>query len=276
MNASALILTLNEEINLPRCLESLAWCDDIVVLDSYSNDRTESIAKEHGARVIHRKFDDYATQRNFGINETDYKNQWVLMVDADEVVTDELKREIEIILDKGQSEICLYRLRIKYYFMGKWIRYSSGYPTWYGRLIKRKKAWIERSINEHCHTEGAIGYLDEHLLHYPFNKGFHNWFEKHNRYSNMEAQTIFAGWPRKIIQKDLFSSDPVQRRKAIKEIVYSLPGRPFLIFLALFILRRGFLDGKAGVTYCLLRAIYEYMIDCKVKEMKIRSQGKPL
>ena len=136
MNVSTLILTLNEESNLPRCLTSLKWCDDVVVLDSISEDRTVEIARSMGARVVEREFDNYANQRNYGLQDIDYKHPWLLMVDADEEVAPELAAEIEAVLEDADPELCLLRMRRKDYFMGQWIRRSSGYPTWFGRLMK--------------------------------------------------------------------------------------------------------------------------------------------
>ena len=161
MNVSALILSLNEDINLPNCLESLSWCDDIVVLDSYSTDRTEEIARSAGARFIQRKFDNYARHLNFGLSEIEYKHTWVLMVDAYEVVTPELAQEMGIKLVKDDDEMCLFRVRRKDFFMGKWIRHSSGYPTWFGRLLKIGHVHVERAINEEYHTYGKVGYLQQ-------------------------------------------------------------------------------------------------------------------
>ncbi len=129
---------------------------------------------------------------------------------------------------------------------------------------------MERSINEEYVTDGEIGYLQEHLYHYPFNKGFSAWIEKHNRYSTMEAELLVQNSVNKPSVKELGSKDPALRRRAIKSFVYHLPGRPFLMFIALYFFRGGILDGKAGFTFCTLRAIYEYMINLKVKELRRR------
>ena len=275
MPVSVLILTLNEEVNLPNCLNSLKWCDDIVVLDSYSTDATEKIAKESGARFFQRKFDDYASQRNFGLNDIEYKYDWVLMVDADEVVTTDLALEIREAIKNVSSEICLFRMRIKYYFMGRWIRRSSGYPTWFGRLARIGRIKVDRNVNEILTTDGRICYLKNHLLHFTFNKGIYSWVEKHNRYSTMEAEELAYGTILFPKFREVFNSDPAVRRGAIKNLFYKLPGRPMLIFVALYFFKRGFLDGMPGLTFCTLRAFYEYLIDCKVREIKFRKTEKP-
>jgi len=276
MNVSVLILTLNEAKNIAKCLDSLKWCDDIVILDSYSKDATIEIAKSYDCRVVQRKFDNYARQRNFGLNEITYKNPWILMLDADERVTPELADEIEYTLKNTSDDICLYRVRGKYYFMGKWIRRSSGYPTWFGRLIRIGKVSVQRFINEEIVTEGKVGFLQEHFLHYPFNKGLHAWIEKHNRYSTMEAELLHNTGSQKIEFKTLLDKDPSNRRRTIKAIVYKTPGRPILMFFLLYFLRGGFMDGLAGLKYCILRSFYEFMIDCKVTEQRLRDLNRPL
>ncbi|MCF8057638.1 MAG: glycosyltransferase family 2 protein [Desulfocapsa sp.] len=270
---SILVLTFNEEVNLPNCLNSLNWCDDIVVLDSFSADRTGAIAKEHGARVVQRKFDNYAAQRNCGLNEIEYTNPWLLMVDADELVTPELAQEIKQVVQAGDPGTYLYRMRRKDFFLGKWIKRSSGYPTWFGRLMKVGHVRVERSINEEYVTDGEIGYLQGHLHHYPFNKGCGAWLEKHNRYSTMEAELLAGEGLSSPSLAELRSKDPALRRRAIKAFVYRLPGRPLLMFVALYFFRGGILDGRAGFTFCTLRAIYEYMINLKVKEIRRREKG---
>ncbi len=267
MHVSALILTLNEELNLPLCFESLKWCDDVVVLDSLSTDNTESIAKGNGARFVSRKFDDYANQRNYGLNEIEYKYEWILLIDADETVPEGLVSEINVLPD--DAHVTMYRIRRKDFLTGKWIKHSSGYPTWFGRLVRKGRVHVERAINEEYHTDGEISHLNNHFFHYPFNKGFHDWFEKHNRYSTMEAQSLTDEKEKKIRFQDLLQRDPVLRRKTIKDLVYRLPGRPFLMFCALYFFRLGFLDGAAGLRFCILRTIYEYMISCKIKEIRI-------
>ena len=227
---SVVILTFNEEDNIGNCLASLSWCDDIVVLDSFSTDSTELIVSTSMARFYQRKFDDYARQRNYAINEIAYKYPWLLMVDADETVPDELVVEVsDSLLAPGEN--CLYRMKRKDHFMGKWIKHSSGYPTWFGRLLKIGHVRVERAINEEFVTDGQVGLLESHLIHYPFNKGFHSWIEKHNRYSAMEAEAmIMVGLNSKLSFKDICNNDPSVRRKFIKALIYKLPGRPLIMF----------------------------------------------
>lgn len=276
MTISVLILTLNEEKNLPICLPSLAWCDDVVVLDSFSKDKTELLALEGGARFFQRRFDNYAAQRNYGLKDISYKHDWLLMVDGDEVVPPELVAEMKKVVESGSKDTTIYRMRRKDFFLGKWIKRSSGYPTWFGRLMKIGHVKVERSINEEYVTDGEIGYLQENLYHYPFNKGFSAWLEKHNRYSSMEAELLVQNNSKRPGLKELRSKDPALRRRAVKSIVYRLPGRPLLMFLALYFVRGGILDGRAGLTFCTLRAFYEYMINLKVKGLRRRGKNLPV
>lgn len=274
MSISILILTLNEETNLPGCLESVAWSNDIVVFDSYSNDRTIEIAKAAGARIVQWEFDNYAAQRNAALNEVEYKHPWVLMVDADERWPQEIYEEIITAIEEDKNgDICIYHFCRKDMFCGKWLRHSSGYPTWAGRLVRLGRISVEREINEEYHTDGKKGYLKSHFVHHPFNKGIAFWLERHNRYSSMEAEALVKDVQSGLKFRQLFSSDPTIRRKFLKQLAFRLPCRPFLVFCYLYFLRLGFLDGAAGFTYCRLRAIYEYMIDLKVKELRWRQKG---
>jgi glycosyltransferase involved in cell wall biosynthesis len=276
MGISVLILTLDEELNLPACLESVKWCDDIVVIDSYSNDRTVEIAKEAGARVIQRRFDNYANQRNAALTQVDYKHPWLLMLDADEQSTPEFYEEIRNIAEHGKISADLYHCRRKDMFLGKWLRRSSGYPTWFGRFFRVGSVRVEREINEEYHTDGKVGHLKTHLIHYPFNKGVTYWFERHNRYSSMEADYLIQEVHTSLQLSQIFSSNPLIRRKVLKQLAYRLPCRPALVFCYLYLFRLGILDGSPGLIYCTLRGIYEYMVDVKVKEKRRRAKRLPI
>ena len=266
MNLSVLILTLNEECNLTDCLNSVRWSDDIVVLDSFSSDQTVAIAREMGARVVQRRFDNYAAQRNAGLNEVSYKHSWVLMLDADERVTPELCAEMQSAVDTAELSVSLFHMRRKDYWFEQWLRRSSGYPTWFGRLVRVGHVTVQREINEQYVAHGESRFLKEHLLHYPFNKKVAYWLERHNRYSSMEATALVVERQGVVELRGLWSVNPIIRRKTLKQIAYRLPGRPLWIFMYLYLMRGGFLDGRAGLRYSALRAIYEYMIDLKVKE----------
>ena len=272
---SVVILTLNEETNLPGCLESLSWCNDVVVFDSYSDDCTIEVAKETGARVRQRTFDNYAAQRNAALDTVDYKNPWVLMLDADERTPGALVHEMQAAV-RSSGEVTLFRMRRKDMFMGRWLRRSSGYPTWFGRLMKVGHVSVRRAINEEFYTQGDVGQLHHHLIHYPFNRGISHWIDRHNRYSDMEAKQLIEERDVDIPWKDMWARDPALRRAAWKQVAYRLPLRPLFIFMYLYFIRLGFLDGRAGLTFCTLRCMYEYMIDVKVREQQRRATGQPV
>ena len=244
MNISVLILTFNEEINLPDCLESVAFSDDVVVLDSGSSDKTVSIVEQSGALLLDRPFDNYASQRNFGLSHS-FKNDWILMLDADERVPEDFIQELGRVTTLVENPVTLYRMRRKDMFMGRWLKRSSGYPTWFGRLFRKGQVRVEREINEEYYTDGDIGLLDGHLIHFPFNKGIEYWFERHNRYSSMEAVKLREERAAPIVWKDFLNADPMLKRKAFKALAYRMPFRPFLTFCFLyFVISDWFLHKK--------------------------------
>jgi len=267
MSISVLILTLNEENILPACLEAVRWSDDIVVFDSFSSDRTVEIASALGARVFQRRFDNERDHRTASLL-VDFKYPWVFNPDADEIATPSLSQEMLKAVAKNGPEVA-YRLRRKDMFMGKWMRHCSLYPTWFVRLFQPRALTFERSINLHYVVQGPEGLLAGHMIHHSFTKGLGDWFAKHNRYSSLEAREMLAsiGQPRSFMS-DLLNRNPVVRRKAIKELSFRLPCRSALRFLYTYLLRRGFLDGREGYTYCRLVAFYEYMITLKAQELR--------
>jgi glycosyltransferase involved in cell wall biosynthesis len=267
---SVLILTLNEEKNLPGALESLWGCDDVVIFDSGSSDRTVEIARTWGARVENRAFDNYAAQRRAGLSLL-FRHEWVLMLDADERVTPELMSEMSDAVAKAPPDVCMFRMRRKDMFLGTWLKHSSGYPTWFGRLVRPGRVRIEREVNEEYVPLGEYGNLAQHLEHFPFNRGLDHWVEKHNQYSTMEALQLHRTRRGSSGPSGLFSRDPVLRRKSLKQLAYRLPFRPVVAFLYLYVWRRGFLDGKAGYIYCRLRYIYEELIDLKAMESETQT-----
>jgi len=276
MSVSVFIQTLNEEDNLPRCLESVSWSDDIVVLDSYSTDRTEEIARAAGARFYQRKYDGRANNQNWAVENIDFKHPWVWYVDADEVTLPELAHEIiQLTSDTSRPEVA-YLVRRKNIFMGKWLKHGNVYNCWFARLWKPNKIRWERGANPVAIIDGATGFLKCDFLHYTLSKGFEHWFKTHNRSSTYEAEeTIKELQNGRIDWLGLISPDPVKRRNALKHLSFRLPCRPLLIFTYMYLLKAGFLDGRPGLTYCTLRAICEYEICCKVKELRQRQKDLP-
>lgn len=270
MNVSVIILTYNEAINLPDCLASVPFSNDVVVLDSHSSDETVALAEQHGAVVLQRKFDNYAAQRNFGLAH-DFKHDWILMLDADERIPEDFIEEIRAVTEQERNPVTLYRMRRQDIFMGRWLKRSSGYPTWFGRLFRKGAVRVEREINEEYYTEGEVGLLEGHLVHYPFNKGIDYWLERHNRYSSMEAKKLLNERLKKVEWSNFLSKDPMLKRKAFKAFAYRMPFRPLLTFCFLYFFKLGFLDGEAGFHFSIMRSIYEYMISLKMRELELDS-----
>jgi glycosyltransferase involved in cell wall biosynthesis len=269
-------LTLNEECNLAECIDSCGGSDDIVVFDSMSEDRTVQIAFDKGARVVQRRFDNYAAQRNAALTTVTYKHPWVLMVDADERVPPDLWAEIERTVAAASAQVAMYRMRRKDYFMGKWLRRSSGYPSWFGRLVRIGRIRVEREVNEEYIANWEVRQLKSHLHHFPFNRGVAYWFERHNRYSTMEAAAKMNLDRSRIELLALFRGDPIDRRRTLKQLLYHVPLRPQIVFLYLYFVRLGLLDGRAGFYFSRMRATYEMLIDLKVAETRRRQQGFPV
>jgi len=167
-------------------------------------------------------------------------------------------------------------MRRKDFFLGRWLRRSSGYPTWFGRLVRPGRVRIEREVNEEYLTDGKVGYLEAHLHHYPFNKGVAWWLERHNRYSSLESAALADESRRPLSARYLWSSDPIERRRALKALAYRLPLRPGLVFLYWYVVRFGWLDGRAGLTFSLMRAHYEFLINLKALEARRRRRGLPV
>jgi glycosyltransferase involved in cell wall biosynthesis len=273
---SVLILTLNEEINIGECIDSCRWSDDLVVFDSCSSDRTREIALGLGARVLQRPFDNYAAQRNAALATVTYAHPWVLMVDADERVPADLAAEIADSVSNVNDRVVMFRMRRKDFFLGKWLKRSSGYPTWFGRLVLPGRVHVQREYNEEYIADGEVAHLKAHLHHLPFNKGIDYWYERHNRYSSMEAALTLKMRSAPISSFNLFVADAIERRRRLKQIAYRMPMRPLMVFIYLYIIRLGILDGPAGFYFSRMRAAYEMMIDLKIIELKRRKRGLPV
>ncbi|MEY3144003.1 MAG: hypothetical protein RLY21_2496 [Planctomycetota bacterium] len=275
MAISILILTLNEETNIGACLDALAGFDDIVVFDSLSKDRTVELARAKGARVVERPFDNWAAHQNWAMDNIDFKHPWVFYLDADERMTPELREEIlGIARDSSRPEVAFYCGR-KNYFLGKWIRHAMP-PGMIMRFFKPKTIRFERLVNPVPVIDGPHGYLRNYFEHYNFSKGITEWFDKHNKYSLFEAMEGMKLREKPVGLGALFSGDRFERRRALKELSFRMPLRPLLKFCYMYFLKRGFLDGRAGYTYCKLQSMYEYMIVIKMRELERKQRGLPI
>ena len=277
---SILILTRNEQINLPACLDSVAFSDDVHVFDSMSTDRTEAIALERGATVTRRPFDNWAAHQNWGLRNIPFRHPWVFYLDADEIVTPALKEALLAAVANPGPHVA-FRVQRRDFYGGTWLRHGQTSP-FYMRLFLPPKMRYERLVNPLSIPDGPVGQLPGYLDHFPFSKGVSDWLERHNRYSTFEAAEILARRqsrePFRVsgsLRSALFERDFHRRRYHQKELFYRLPGRAVVKFLALYVAKRGFFDGTAGLRYSLLQAIYEYMIVLKVDEMSRQQAAVP-
>jgi glycosyltransferase involved in cell wall biosynthesis len=264
---SVLILTRNEENNLPECLRSVAWSDDIHVFDSLSTDRTVEIAQSAGAHVTQRLFDNWAAHQNWALTNLPFRHPWVFYLDADERVTPSLAQEMEDAVTS--SAFVAYRIHRRDFLNGQWLRHAQLSP-YYIRLFRPEKMRYERLVNPRSIIDGAVGQLRGYLDHYPFSKGMQDWLARHDRYSTLEAEqsALNSGKSGAIsLRSALFERDFHKRRFHQKELFYRLPARPFIKFCYLYFLRAGFLDGKAGFTYARLQAHYESLIVRKTRAL---------
>ena len=267
---SILILTKNEEQDLPGCLASVSWSDDIHVFDSFSDDQTVTIAENAGATITQRVFDNWSAHQNWGLANIKFKHPWVLYIDADERVSDSLYSAIKNLKLDGDSEVVAYELRRRdFTWNGKWLKYSQMSP-FYLRLFRPDKMRYERLVNPVSIPDGLVDKVAGYLDHYPFSKGFKFWIQRHLSYADMEALTRVKDLEKGTsfsLKKALFSSDFTEKRYHQKGLFYKLPGRPLIKWLYMVIIRRAFLDGSAGVTYATLQSIYEYFIVLKSNEL---------
>jgi len=246
----------------------------VVIIDSSSKDDTAKIAEAYGARVVQFQWNgQWPKKKNWALRNVDFKNEWVLIVDADEWITPELAGEIADAV-KSPANVGYYVNR-KFIFMGGWIKHCGYYPSWNLRLIKRGHGEYERltdigdtgsgdnEVHEHVEAKGPVGHLNSDMLHFAF-PSINVFMEKHNRYSNWEAAVEFA----RSQGESAVIGEKLSGVRRLKDFSRHLPFRPTLRFIYSYIIRGGFLDGKPGYVFCRLLAMYEFMSVAKLTEMK--------
>jgi len=273
---SILILTRDEEQDLPGCLDSVAWCDDIHLLDSESTDNTVAIARQRGATVTTRRFDTYAAQRNAGM-QLPFRNDWVLVLDADERPTPELNAEMLPAVTAAPASVSGFRIRRRDFLWGTWLKHAQMTP-YYVRLLRVGRVHYTRDVNEIVDVDGDILELHSPLDHFAFSKGISHWIAKHNAYSSKEAELLANGDAIRgaSLYQALFARNFHERRVAQKAIFYELPGRPLIKWCYMMFIRGALLDGHAGIMYATLHSFYEFLIEVKCRELIRRREGKPI
>ena len=269
---SAVILTKNEEHNLQRCIGSLQWCQEIIVLDSGSTDKTRELAITLGAKVfVHIQESPFkiALQRNWALDNCELGGDWIIFLDADETIPDELVIEIEKHCKNASNNINAYELTPKYIFWETWLKRTQGYPNWHPRLIRSGKARFAGGVWEHFESGALVGRIHVPYNHYANSKGFSDWLERHDRYSTWDAENIVN-----YLENRDSASLNTQRKLQLRLLAARLWGlRPIARFIQMYILRLGFLEGYTALCFCLLYAMYEFMIVIKIIEIKRKKEG---
>lgn len=268
---SVLIPTKDEERNLPSTLGHLQWADEIVVFDSHSTDDTVEIARQWGCKVHQRAFDNFSAHKNWALENIDFRNDWILILDADEKVPPELAQEIAAVCT-GNTGYDAYYIARQIWVDGVWLKHAGKYPDYNIRLFRKGRAWYERRIvHEHMVVDGPVGFLRNHLVHVDA-KGTYRYVDRHNRYAEMEAVEAFIAIRTAAPVGSLVKAvggRTSEGRRVLKTYAYRfLPFRPLLAFLYLYVIKRGFVMGRAGVKTCMLRMFYEYMVDLYLEELR--------
>lgn len=247
---TALIIAFNEEEMLPGCLDSAAWADEILVVDSFSTDRTVEIARSRGARVLQNPFTTHARQKNWAIPQASH--EWLIILDADERATDELRDEIRAQLENG-PDCDGYAVYRRSYFFGREIRHCGWDRDKVIRFVRRDRArYVDVSVHEEIEVDGKMGHLRGKILHFTY-RDFDQLMEKLGRYTSLSAEDL--------------------HRRGKRPGTVNLTLRPLWRFAKMYLLRRGFLDGKAGLILCGLSACYVFVKYAKLWHLR-RNGGK--
>lgn len=273
LNLSVIILTKDEEENLPFALESLSGLDiDISIVDSGSKDRTIELAQAAGCRTVAHDFSTHARQLNWALDNLPLKTDWVMRLDADERLTPELARELRDNLNALPADVTGLMIKRRVYFWGRWIRYGGYYPTWLLRIWRRGAARCEdRDMDEHMLIEhGRIANLEHDIID-ENHKGLGFWIDKHNRYADKEVAALgSAGGETAAVQ----AGREVARKRFLKDRLYGRSPRflrAFLYWAFRYFVQLGFLDGRAGFVFHFLQGFwYRLVIDAKLTEAEFR------
>jgi len=246
---SVLLPTLNEEAMLPDCLESIKWADEILVVDSYSTDRTLEIARQYGARIIEHEYVTSAKQKNWAIPQCAY--EWVLQVDADERLEPALQSEIQGILKNPSADVDGYRINFKHHLLGKWVRHSALYPEYHLRLFRRDVGrFQDREVDAHAVTPGRVVTLQGHIIHFGTERLSHRLqaMDRYTRYESDERES--HGWH--------YSA-------------FNVTVRPLAAFSYYYLYKLGFLDGMRGLIIAVLKADFVFWTYAKLWEKEVRA-----
>jgi len=271
---AGVVLCLNEVENLPRALHSLAWCNELLVIDSGSTDGSQEIAVRCGARVMeHRQQGRFliTDQRNWALNQGQLQSEWVLFLDADEEISRLCQQAIQQAIQHPAAADA-YELTPRYWFLGRWLKYTQGYPNWHPRLLRRGVLQFEGGVWESFSSGDSIGRITEPYEHYAFSKGMDDWLERHRRYADWEAERIEA-----VLSGQGAQALGTQRWQHLRlAMAHAWPLRPMFRFAQKYVLQGGFLEGWQGLLFALLMAGYDLITVVKVIERQRQKRGLAL
>jgi glycosyltransferase involved in cell wall biosynthesis len=275
---SVIIPVRNEAHNLPRCLESLQSVGEVYIIDSQSTDETAAIAGTHGAKVVQFHYaGGWPKKRQWAMDTLPLAYEWILLLDADEVLTPELAGEILKAIQDPQTHG--YYIALQMYFLGRRLRHSGasfwklslfrrGLGRYECRLQDQDASMADMEVHEHVVVQGATRKLAHPLIHHNV-ESLSRYVQKHNEYSNWEARVWLEGRREaEEIQPSLWGTQ-AQRRRWLRRRFLGLPGSPFLFFLSKYVWSLGFLDGIPGLIYCAMQGIQFFHIKAKIYELRI-------
>ena len=277
-NISVFILTYNEELQIRRVLESLrGWCDDIVIADSFSTDATLEIAREFGCRIIQNKFINHALQSNWALETGDFKHDWILRLDSDEIMPDKLKAELTGLAQTLPPDVTGIYLNRRQYHMNRWLKHGGIYPHFILRVFRKDSGFYENKTEEHyVLTRGTAARAKNDFLEDNRNNNMGFWLDKHRSLAQSEIRdTLGANYVGGDIEPALFG-EKIQRTRWLKMNVYQrspLFLRAFLYFFYRYFIRLGFLDGMPGFIYFVNQSFwYRFFVDSRIYEIRSRWQ----
>lgn len=271
---SIIIPIKNEAANLPRCLASVTWADQVLVVDSNSTDNSIVTAQAAGAAVFQfRMKGAWPKKKNWALDHLPFRHEWVFILDADEVLQPEAEAEFRAIVSDPNHPVDGYWINRRFMFMGKWLKHAY-YPNWNLRLFRHRLGRYEKitdchtdsgdnEVHEHIIINGQTGHLKAEMDHYAF-PSVDVFVEKHNRYSNWEARVVVSG----SLTTGKIQSGHVGWRRRLRAITQPLPFRPFMRFCYVYFWQRGFLDGREGYYFARLHGIYEFLAVAKTHELR--------
>lgn len=243
MRISVCIICFNEEKNIARCLNSVMWADEIIVVDSLSTDATADIVRNYTEKIFERPWPGYVEQRNFALTQS--TGDWVFFIDADEEVSSDLKDEILNKVKEDKSDA--FKIPRKSFYQGKWIKHSGYYPDYVLRLFRMGKAkWIGERVHERIDIDGKIDYLENDLFHYPYGGSISGQILTVDEFSSLQAEDLWD--------------------KGVRYSILRLIFRPFYKFIEIYFLQKGFLDGTAGFIIAVISALNVFVRYVKLRE----------